>query len=167
MLRFQHAGRKCIGRVSRFDPHFFLPNDFPTVKLFIHQMHRRARFLDTAREHRLVHPAPVHPGAAEIGQERGVNVDHPAPKARHDRATDFGFDPLVTLSVNGPVAKCSPSEVFTTISYSPVCGKIAVSRAWQLPPESSSWKLLPPAMPGPRRNRYESNASDSRSIVIV
>ena len=48
-------------------------------------MHRDARFLRAAREHGLVHATPVHPRAAEIGQQRGMNVDHAAAKARDDR----------------------------------------------------------------------------------
>ena len=35
-----------------------------------------------------MHPAPVHSRAPEGGQERGVDVDDPAAKARDDRSVD-------------------------------------------------------------------------------
>ena len=81
MLHVEDASRQCLRRVPGTHGHGPLGDDRPAVVLLIHVVHGRARDRGAAREYPLVHATPVHPGAAEGGQQRRMDINHPQPKA--------------------------------------------------------------------------------------
>src|SRR5207247_538692 len=116
MLHLEHACRERVRRVPGTHRHGPLGDDRPVVVFLVHVVNRRPRDRGAAREHPLVHAAPVPAGAAD-GAQRGEQV-RSAARERDGEATrggrhrgqglsDLGFVPTLTLSENGPVANLS------------------------------------------------------------
>src|SRR5438105_11179076 len=83
MLRLQHSRRQLVGRITRFDGHPLLRYYRAPVELFVDEVYRRAGFSGTACEYGLMYPMAIHAGTAELGQQGGVDIDHPAAKSRY------------------------------------------------------------------------------------
>jgi len=81
VLYGEHAVRKRIGAVVREDGDRALRDDRAAVELLVDVMDRRSRLAGPARQHRFVHAAPVHPGAAERGEQSRVDINRPLAKA--------------------------------------------------------------------------------------
>ncbi len=84
MLQCQHALCKRIDGVVREDGDRALRDDRAAVELFVDVVDRRPRLGGAAPQHRFVHAAPVHPGAAERGQQSRVDINRPLAKAPDD-----------------------------------------------------------------------------------
>ena len=84
MLHLQHPPGQAVGRIPGQDRHARLAQDRAAIVLFGDQVHGRSGDGIAAREHRLVHPAPVHAGPAVQREQGGMNVDDPpAPGIHH------------------------------------------------------------------------------------
>ena len=78
LLGFEDALGECVGGVVFEDGDRLLPDDWAVVVLVVDEVDGAAGDADAGVEHGLVDVVAVHAGAAEGGDQRGVDVDDAA-----------------------------------------------------------------------------------------
>jgi len=85
--------RQAFGRVALEHRHRGLRHDRTTIRSIVHEMYCTPAHGDAGVEHRLVHPLPIHPLAAEGRQQRRVCIQDTVTVTGHERGREDAQEP--------------------------------------------------------------------------
>jgi hypothetical protein len=88
VLGDEHPRGEGVRRVVGSHRHTALRDDGAAIVLLVDVVDRGARLGGPARQHGLVHPPAVHPGAAEVGEQSRVDINQPVTKPRDGGSRD-------------------------------------------------------------------------------